>query len=102
MNEKPQPSRRDRIGRVRMRVLAGGTALFLAALGAVSAFGRQPATKVAHASTSSGSSGAASSTQTYDDGSSSYDDGSSSSADGSSSYDNGGSYAPTPMTSRSS
>ena len=90
MNEQRQPSRHDRIGRVRMRVLAGGTALFLAALGAVTAFGRQPATKVTHASTSSNSSAAATSTQTYDDGSSSYDTGGSSS------------YAPTPMTSRSS
>jgi ABC-2 type transport system permease protein len=71
---------------------AGGTALFLAALGAVTAFGRQPATKVAHASTSTDSSTAAAATQTYDDGGSSYDD-------GSSSYDNGGSssYAPAPI-----
>src|SRR3954468_24491952 len=72
MTLSPMNTRRERIKQVRMRVVAVGVALFLAALGGVPAGGKQPATKVAHAATTTGSAAAATSTQTYDDGSSSY------------------------------
>ena len=108
MNEQPL-SRRDRIARVRMRVVAGAAALFIALFGGVVLAGRQPATKTAAAATpSSGSAATPTSTQTYsDDGSSSSDDGSGYSDDGSG-YSNNSSgssstySAPAPMTTRSS
>jgi hypothetical protein len=73
--------RHARIKHLRVRVVAGAAGVFLAALGAVAAFGRQPATTVTHASTSTSASNTPTPTQTYDD------------------Y---GSSSPTPMTSRSS
>ena len=80
-------NRHARVKRVRARVVAGATGLFLVALGAVTAFGRQPAASVTHASTSTTTNDAATQTQTYDD---------------SGSYSDDETYAPSPMTSRSS
>ena len=83
-------TRHARIRRLRTRVVAGAAGVFLVALGGVAALGRQPATKVTHASTPTNDT--ATRTQTYDD--DGYDD------------DGGGTssqtYAPAPMTSRSS
>ena len=96
MNEQPL-SRRDRIARVRLRVAAGTTAVFLATLAGVVAVGRQPAARVATASASS--TPAATTTQTYQD-----DSGSTSSdySSGDSSSATAPSSTPTPMTTRSS
>ena len=82
--------RNARISRVRARVVAGAAGVFLAALAAVAAFGRQPTAKFTHASATTG--GTATQTQTYDDYGYSDDGGSSSNQ----------TYSPSPMTTRAS